>query len=118
AEVAPPARPMLPSSLAVVLTGLALGVGALAVFAWSWRRGLFDDIPGQAELVFDERDHRLERPWETAEQKEERRRRYGELIAPDHVLGRVVGLAAVGLLAPLSFAPRQRALLQDALDRV
>lgn len=63
---------MIPASLVVLLTGVAFGVLALACFACAWRRGHFDDMDAQAHLVFEPRDLRLERPWETAEQREAR----------------------------------------------
>ncbi len=75
---------MFPSSLAVVLTGFALGMGALGAFVWAWRRGLFADLDRQARVLFDERDLRLERPWETARQRSARRAAAGELLAPSH----------------------------------
>jgi len=74
---------MLPSSLAVILTGLILGLAALAVFFWALRRGHFDDLDQQSRVILDARDLRLERPWETAAQREERRRLYGEPEKPD-----------------------------------
>jgi len=74
---------MLPSSLAVLVTGAILGGLALGAFAWAWRRGHFDDIERQAHALFDERDYRLERPWESPAEQEERRRLYGEPLAPE-----------------------------------
>lgn len=74
---------MFPSSLAVVLTGLFLGAIALAAFAWAWRRGQFEHLDAQAHVIFDPRDYRLERPWETEAQREERRRLYGEPVEPE-----------------------------------
>jgi cbb3-type cytochrome oxidase maturation protein len=43
-------------SLTGLLAGLALGVLALAGFAWAWRRGQFDRLDEQAHLVFESRD--------------------------------------------------------------
>jgi cbb3-type cytochrome oxidase maturation protein len=74
---------MLPSSLTVLLTGLFLGAIALGAFVWAWRRGQFDHLEAQAHVIFDERDYRLERPWETEAEREERRRLYGEPVPPD-----------------------------------
>jgi cbb3-type cytochrome oxidase maturation protein len=73
---------MFPSSLAVVLTGLGLGLLALAAFAWGWWRGQFHDLQTQARVIFEPRDDRLERPWETPAQRAERTREFGPLISP------------------------------------
>lgn len=77
----PPA--MIPYSTTVALTGLLLGLIAIAAFAWAWRRGAFDDLDEQARVILDSRDYRLARPWETPAQQEERRRLYGALIEPE-----------------------------------
>lgn len=74
---------MFPSSLAVVLTGLALGVLALGVFAWGWRRGQFSDLDEQSRVIFEQRDYQGERPWESPRQRAERRREHGAPVAPD-----------------------------------
>jgi cbb3-type cytochrome oxidase maturation protein len=74
---------MLPSSFVVLLTGVVLGGLGLLAFAWAWRRGHFGDLDAQSRVIFDERDYRLERPWESPEQREERRRLYGEALAPE-----------------------------------
>jgi len=70
---------MFPSSLVVVLTGLGFGLLALAAFAWGWRRGQYRDLSAQARVIFDARDMRLDRPWETAQQRAERAREFGAL---------------------------------------
>jgi cbb3-type cytochrome oxidase maturation protein len=70
---------MFPSSLVVVLTGLSLGLLALAAFAWGWRRGQYRDLPAQSRAIFEPRDLRLERPWETATQRADRERQFGTL---------------------------------------
>lgn len=74
---------MFPSSLVVILTGLFMGALALSAFAWAWRRGHFDRLDAQARVIFDERDHRLERPWESPDEREARRLAYGELLEPE-----------------------------------
>jgi hypothetical protein len=74
---------MLPSSLVVVLTGLALGALALLAFAWGWWRGHFSNLDEQSRVIFEPRDYLVERPWETPEQRAERIARYGELLQPD-----------------------------------
>ncbi|MFW6201885.1 MAG: cbb3-type cytochrome oxidase assembly protein CcoS [Gemmatimonadota bacterium] len=73
---------MLPSSFAVIGVALLLGGLALVAFAWGWRRGHFDGLREQAYLVFDERDLRLERPWETEAQQERRAARHGPPLDP------------------------------------
>jgi cbb3-type cytochrome oxidase maturation protein len=74
---------MFPSSLVVALTGVALGLLALAVFAWGWRHGQYRDLRAQAHVILDARELRFERPWETPEQRAERARAYGALtVAP------------------------------------
>ncbi|HEX6939293.1 MAG TPA: cbb3-type cytochrome oxidase assembly protein CcoS [Longimicrobiales bacterium] len=73
---------MLPTSPVVLLTGVALGVIALLCFVWAWRRGQFDDLEAQAHLVFEPRDLRLARPWETAAQRADRLR-FGEPLEPE-----------------------------------
>jgi cbb3-type cytochrome oxidase maturation protein len=78
-----PGKRMLPSSLAIIVTGLVLGCIGIAAFAWGWLHGQFDRLEEQARTIFDERDCRLERPWESAAQREERSRTYGTLIKPD-----------------------------------
>lgn len=78
-----PPRAMVPYSITVALTGLLLGIVAVSGFVWAWRRGFFDDMPGQAHAPLEPRDYRLIRPWETPEEQEERRRQYGELLEPE-----------------------------------
>jgi nitrogen fixation-related uncharacterized protein len=74
---------MLPSSLVVVLTGLALGALALLAFAWGWRRGHFSNLDEQARVLFEPRDCLVSRPWETPRQRAERIRQYGVPVQPD-----------------------------------
>jgi hypothetical protein len=74
---------MLPSSLVVVLTGLALGALALLAFAWGWWRGLFSNLDEQARVIFEPRDCLVERPWETPKQRAERIAQHGELLRPE-----------------------------------
>ena len=57
---------MIPSSLTVILATLALGAAALAAFIVAWWRGHFRDIDAQARVIFDSRDLRFVRPWETS----------------------------------------------------
>ena len=69
---------MIPSSLTVILATLALGVVALAAFVIAWRRGHFNHLDAQARVIFDSRDLRFVRPWETPAQRIEREATYGE----------------------------------------
>lgn len=73
---------MFPSSLAVIAAGLVLGLVALTVFAWAWRTGGFRHLDRQARVILDERDLRLERPWESPGQQAERVTAYGEPLPP------------------------------------
>ncbi|HEX7117929.1 MAG TPA: cbb3-type cytochrome oxidase assembly protein [Longimicrobiales bacterium] len=73
---------MFPSSLTVILTGLFLGSVALAVFAWAWRRGQFDALDETARVMFEPRDWRIERPWESPAQRAARRERHGPALEP------------------------------------
>ncbi|MFQ5827785.1 MAG: hypothetical protein ACE5JD_01325 [Candidatus Methylomirabilia bacterium] len=72
---------MVPVSFTVTLFGLAAGglafSLALAAFAWAWWSGQFRRLDTQARVIFEPRDYRLERPWESAIQRAERRGRYG-----------------------------------------
>jgi len=69
---------VIPTSLAVILATLALGVVALAAFVMAWWQGYFRDLDAQARVIFDSRDLRFERPWETPAQRIERAVTYGE----------------------------------------
>ncbi len=71
---------MLGASLVVVLS--TTGLLALAVLAYivAWWRGAFDAIHTHASLIFEPRDLRVERPWETEAQRSERRI-HGEPVA-------------------------------------
>ncbi|HEX5831198.1 MAG TPA: hypothetical protein VFY16_09465 [Gemmatimonadaceae bacterium] len=74
---------MIPSSLPVIVATAALTLLAAAVLAWALRRGFFRDLEAQARVIFDPRDLRLERPWETPVQRLQREVTYGEPLAPD-----------------------------------
>ena len=73
---------MIPSSLAVIVATAALTLLAAAVLAWAWWRGYFDDLDAQARVIFEPRDWRLERPWESPVDRLERETTYGAPIAP------------------------------------
>lgn len=73
---------MFPSSLAVIGAGLVLGVVALLAFWWAWRSGAFHQLDAQSRVILDERDLRLERPWESPEQRAERVLAHGPAVPP------------------------------------
>ena len=71
---------MFPSSLAVILAGLATVAIALGAFVWAWWRGQFGQLDAQSRVPLDERDVRLERPWESGTQKADRAALHGALV--------------------------------------
>jgi nitrogen fixation-related uncharacterized protein len=73
---------MIPSSLPVIVATAALTLLAVAALAWAWRRGFFDDLAAQSRAIFEPRDFRLERPWETPVQRLERETTHGAPVAP------------------------------------
>ena len=73
---------MIPSSLPVIVATAALTLLAVAALAWAWWRGLLDDLAAQSRVIFEPRDFRLERPWETPLQRLERETTHGAPIAP------------------------------------
>jgi cbb3-type cytochrome oxidase maturation protein len=73
---------MFPSSIAVIITGLVLGGVSLGVFVWAWRARAFDHLDGQSFSIFDDRDLRMLRPWETVTQRSDRARLFGAPIQP------------------------------------
>lgn len=73
---------MIPASLPVIVATAALTLLAAAVLAWAWRRGFFDDLAGQSQVILEPRDFQLERPWETPVQRLERETTYGEPVTP------------------------------------
>ena len=73
---------MIPSSLPVIVATAALTLLAVAALVWGWRRGFFDDLAAQSRVIFEPRDLRLERPWETPVQRLERETTHGAPLAP------------------------------------
>jgi len=73
---------MIPNSLAVLLMVLGIGGLALGAFVWAWRRGHFGDLEAQSRVIFEPRDLRMDRPWESPAQRAERARAYGPLEEP------------------------------------
>jgi len=70
-------------SLGVLLAGVLLGTIAIGVFVWAWRAGHFLYLDEQSRVIFEPRDWRLERPWETEVQRSQRRRAHGRPLSPE-----------------------------------
>lgn len=63
----------------LLLVGIA-GLASVAAFAWAFARGQLDDLDAQARSVLDDRDLRLDRPWESAADRAARERAHGPLV--------------------------------------
>ena len=68
---------MIPSSFAIVVASIALTLIAVAIFAVAWRLGHFRHLDAQARVIFEPRDFRVVRPWETPVQRLERESAHG-----------------------------------------
>ena len=69
---------MLPSSLPViVLTAVFCLLPALVMF-WAYRRGHFRDLDAQSRVIFEPRDLRVARPWESPVDRLTREVAHGE----------------------------------------
>ena len=75
---------MLPSSIPLIVATAAFTLLGTAFLAWGWSRGFFSDLDAQAKVIFEERDWRLERPWETPLQQLERQVAHGEPIPAEN----------------------------------
>lgn len=73
---------MIPSSIPVIVATAALTLLGALVLLWAWWRGFFHDLDAQARVIFEPRDWRVERPWETPVQRLERETAYGDTVAP------------------------------------
>lgn len=73
---------MLDGSIQVVTLVAITGFATVAVFVWAWWTGKLDDLDAQASCILDARDLRLERPWESEEERELRAKRFGALLPP------------------------------------
>ena len=73
---------MIPSSVPIIVATAALTLLGAAVLFWAWRRGFLSNLDAQARIIFEPRDWRLERPWETDLQRLEREVAYGEPLKP------------------------------------
>lgn len=56
---------MLPTSLVVAIATVAMTLIPALLLLWAWRRGLFRDLDAQSRVIFEERDWRVVRPWES-----------------------------------------------------
>ena len=74
---------MIPSSLPIIVATAALTLLAALVLFWAFRRGFFRDLDAQSRIIFEPRDWRLERPWETPVQRLQRESAHGEPLTPD-----------------------------------
>lgn len=73
---------MVPVSVVVIVATALLTLFAAGVLVWAMRRGFFGNLDAQALAVFDDEDLRIARPWETADERGERERRYGAPVLP------------------------------------
>ena len=72
---------MVPSSVAITVMTALFTLGAAALLFWGWRRGFFSNLDAQSRVIFEPRDWRVARPWETPLQRLEREARYGDPVA-------------------------------------
>ena len=73
---------MLPTSLAVALATIAMTLAPALLLFWSWRRGYFRDMDAQSRTIFEPRDMRLDRPWESPPDRLTREVAFGGLLSP------------------------------------
>ena len=74
---------MIPASLPLIVATALLTLLAALMLAWGWHKGFFSNLEQQALVIFEPRDWRLERPWETEPQHRERLARHGDPLAPE-----------------------------------
>ena len=74
---------MLDGSTEVLVLVVLMGFATIALFAWAWWNGKLDDPEAQATSILDARDLRLERPWESSDERAKRAERFGALVTPD-----------------------------------
>jgi hypothetical protein len=75
---------VLPTSLAIAIVTVTMTLVPAMLLLWAWRRGLFRDLEAQSRVIFEPRDWRVERPWESAEDRLARKLAFGppEAAAP------------------------------------
>lgn len=74
---------MLPTSLAVAIATVAMTLVPALLLFWAWRRGLLRDLEAQSRVIFEPRDWRLERPWESPADQLTREVAWGPAEAPE-----------------------------------
>lgn len=74
---------MLDGSIQVLLLVTLTGFATVAVFVWAWWTGKLDDLEAQATCILDARDLRLDRPWESVDERSARAAQFGELLSPE-----------------------------------
>jgi hypothetical protein len=72
------ARAGAADSTTIVLAAVALTLAPALVLAWAWRRGHLRHLEAQSRIIFQPRDWRVERPWESPAE----RLTCGELVPP------------------------------------
>jgi nitrogen fixation-related uncharacterized protein len=68
---------LLPTSLVVAIATVAMTLIPAVLLLWAWRRGLFRDLDAQSRIIFDDRDCRVERPWESRAERRAREDAFG-----------------------------------------
>lgn len=74
---------MLPTSLAIAIVTVAMTLVPALLLLWAWRAGLFRDLEAQSRVIFEPRDWRVRRPWETAGDQLERELTFGQPVEPE-----------------------------------
>jgi len=74
---------VLPTSLAVAVATVAMTIVPALLLLWAWRRGYFRDLEAQSRIIFEPRDMRLERPWESPADRLTREVAHGAPEAPE-----------------------------------
>lgn len=73
---------MLPTSLVIAIVTVAMTLVPALLLFWAWRRGLFRDLETQARVIFEPRDWRIRRSWETPEDQLARELTFGRPVEP------------------------------------
>jgi nitrogen fixation-related uncharacterized protein len=74
---------VLPTSLVVAIATVAMTLIPALFLLWAWRRGLFSDLEAQSRVIFDARDWRVERPWESGKERLAREVAFGPPEPPE-----------------------------------
>lgn len=73
---------MIPSSVPLIILTALVTLAAALILVWGWRRGFFRDLEAQSRVIFEPRDWRVVRPWESPVDQLERETTYGRPLAP------------------------------------